>query len=74
MKSFLDVCLYSTEFMTIEEFASISTFSAKQVARFVYILEDQGYVFKKRVRSNGMIEYRLNGEPMELHDSIESLT
>lgn len=46
--------------MTIEELASLSTFSAKQVARFVYVLEDLGYLFSKRVRANGMIAYHLN--------------
>lgn len=49
--------------MSVEELASISDTSAKQVSRFIYILDSQGYLFRKRARTNGTLEYRLIIEP-----------
>jgi hypothetical protein len=65
MQRFLTACRSSPEFMTVAELAARSNTSSKSVARYIRILEAQGYLFRTHMNANGITQYRLIVEPRE---------
>ena len=69
MQRFLAACRSSPAFMSIAELAERSDTSSKRAMRFIRVLEANGYVFRRRVTSDGVTEYRLIVEPLTYRDN-----